>query len=408
MSLATGEEAAFAQTLSTGSVLFDTAALQTKKSGGTIISGEKAFALHDTYGFPIDLTMEMASEAGLQVDRERFTELMQEQRSRAKADSIARKSDFATSTAYKEILTVGGTTEFTGYMESMTEAHITGLVIDGVSVPAAGVGDNVELILDRTPFYAESGGQVGDQGSISTSNCKITIKDTLKKMGDLHVHIGKIDSGKIKVGQNVNLEINTNRRNNARAYHSATHLLHEALRRTLGKHVTQKGSLVSSEKLRFDFSHTKALSNEELISVESKINMLIEKNSSVSTDILSYDDAVKKGALALFGEKYDDEVRVLSMGEDSFSVELCGGTHVDNLSEIGSFKLIAQSSVASGIRRIEAVTGSEAKLSLSIMDKISVKNAEEKEKKSKKTKSLKVSKSILTGELSEINGKVLL
>ena len=214
LSIATGEETAFAQTLSTGSMLFDTAAHQTKKSGGTTISGEKAFALHDTYGFPIDLTMEMASEAGLQVDRERFTELMQEQRSRAKADSIARKSDFATSTAYKEILTVGGTTEFTGYAESTTQAHITGLVIDGVSVPVASLGEDVELILDRTPFYAESGGQLGDHGLITSSSgaSRVDVYDVQTPVPGLFLHRGRVVAGEFTVGETVIGSVDIERR----------------------------------------------------------------------------------------------------------------------------------------------------------------------------------------------------
>ena len=228
--------------------------------------------------------------------------------------------------------------------------------------------------------------------------------DTQKKINSIHAHEGELINGSISVGDILNLKVDIDFHKKVMANHSATHLLHETLRRVLGDHVTQKGSQVSSEKLRFDFSHSKALSKEELYEVEVNINKIIIKNSSVSTELLSYEDAVKKGALALFGEKYDDEVRVLSMGEDSFSVELCGGTHVKSLNEIGLFKLVSQSSVASGVRRLEAVTGHAADVEISILDKISAKFKEDKEKKSNKNKAIKVSKGILNGRTLNIDG----
>merc|ERR1711969_500474 len=219
-------------------------------------------------------------------------------------------------------------------------------------------GDEVEILTNQTPFYAESGGQVGDQGIIYSNDCKVVIEDTQKKMGDLHVHYGKIEKGSLKINETVNLEIDVQRRNNARAYHSATHLLHEALRRTLGKHVTQKGSLVSPEKLRFDFSHNKPIEKKEIKKIEMYVNDMVNTAKDVKTRIMTPKEAVEKGALAMFGEKYGDEVRVLSMGKENggyFSTELCGGTHVKNTKDIGKFKIISQSSIAAGVRRVEAL-----------------------------------------------------
>ena len=219
-------------------------------------------------------------------------------------------------------------------------------------------GDQVEIITNQTPFYGESGGQVGDQGIIYSSDCKINIKDTQKKMGDLFVHTGNVEKGSIRIGQNVNLEIDINKRNNSRANHTATHLLHESLRRNLGKHVTQKGSLVSPDRLRFDFSHNKPIAKEEMIKINNVVNEIIQGSSDVQTRIMTPKEAVSMGALALFGEKYGEEVRVVFIGKENngfFSTELCGGTHVKNTKEVGKFKVISQSSIASGIRRIEAL-----------------------------------------------------
>ena len=222
----------------------------------------------------------------------------------------------------------------------------------------AKTGDEVEIVTNQTPFYAESGGQVGDQGIIYSNDCKVVIEDTQKKMGDIHVHLGKVNKGSLKVNQSVNLEIDVSRRNSARAYHSATHLLHEALRRILGKHVTQKGSLVSPEKLRFDFSHNKPIEKKEIEKIEIYVNDMVNTAVDVKTRIMTPKEAVEKGALAMFGEKYGDEVRVLSMGKENdgyFSTELCGGTHVKNTKDIGKFKIISQSSIAAGVRRVEAL-----------------------------------------------------
>tara|TARA_B100000965_G_scaffold234541_1_gene196456 strand:- start:389 stop:1798 length:1410 start_codon:yes stop_codon:yes gene_type:complete len=249
-------------------------------------------------------------------------------------------------------------TEFLGYEFDKAEGVVLKISKGKDFVKEANTGDEVEIVTNQTPFYAESGGQVGDQGIIYSNDCKIIIKDTQKKIGDLHVHLGTVDKGSLKINESVNLEINVERRNNARAYHSATHLLHEALRRTLGKHVTQKGSLVSPEKLRFDFSHNKPIESKEISKIEKFVNDMVNTAADVKTRIMTPKEAVEKGALALFGEKYDEEVRVLSMGKENggfFSTELCGGTHVKNTKDIGKFKIVGQSSIAAGIRRVEAL-----------------------------------------------------
>ena len=249
-------------------------------------------------------------------------------------------------------------TEFLGYEFNKAEGVVVKISKDNKFVNSADAGSDVEIITNQTPFYGESGGQVGDKGIIFNSDCKINITETQKKMGDLFVHIGKIESGIIKIGQSVNLEINVENRNNSKANHSATHLLHESLRRTLGKHVTQKGSLVSPERLRFDFSHNKPIEKEEMIKINKVVNEIVDSSTEVQTRIMTPKEAVKMGALALFGEKYGEEVRVVFMGKDSngfFSTELCGGTHVKNTKEVGKFKVISQSSIASGVRRVEAL-----------------------------------------------------
>ena len=249
-------------------------------------------------------------------------------------------------------------TEFLGYEFDKLEGVILKISKGKDFVEEAKIGDEVEIVTNQTPFYAESGGQVGDQGVIYSNDCKVVIEDTQKKMGDLYVHFGKVNKGSLRINQSVNLEIDVNRRNNARAYHSATHLLHESLRRTLGKHVTQKGSLVSSEKLRFDFSHNKPIEKNEIEKIERYVNDMVSTAADVKTRIMTPKEAVEKGALAMFGEKYGDEVRVLSMGKENggyFSTELCGGTHVKNTKAIGKFKIISQSSIAAGVRRVEAL-----------------------------------------------------
>jgi len=328
-----------------------------EKIKNKILPGKIAFKLYDTYGFPLDLTADILREKDIAIDSAGFEKSMEESKNLARANWKG-SGDKLVEEKWFKVREELSATEFLGYEYEKAEGVVLKISRDNKFIEEAKTDDVIEIITNQTPFYAESGGQVGDQGVISTNKSRITINDTLKKMGDLHVHLGKIDSGSIKVGETVSLEIDKEKRNNVRAYHSATHLLHEALRRTLGKHVTQKGSLVSPEKLRFDFSHNKPVESNEIIKIEKFVNDMVEASSEVKTRIMTPKEAVEHGALALFGEKYGDEVRVLSMGKEGdlfFSTELCGGTHVRNIKDVGKFKIISQSSIASGIRRIEAL-----------------------------------------------------
>jgi len=348
------EEEKFSSLLERGIKILDE---NLEKVKNKTLPGEIAFKLYDTYGFPLDLTADILRGKNISVDNTSFQKSMEESKKLARANWKG-SGDKSVEEKWFKIRGQLNATEFLGYEYNKAEGVILKILKNNDFTEEAKAGDEVELITNQTPFYGESGGQVGDQGIIRTNKSKITIRDTLKKMGDLHVHIGKIDSGSIKVGETVNLEINIEKRNNARAYHSATHLLHEALRRTLGKHVTQKGSLVSSEKLRFDFSHNKPIESSEISKIEKFVNDIIIESSVVKTQIMTPKEATENGALALFGEKYGDEVRVLSMGKEGdsfFSTELCGGTHVKNIQDIGKFKIISQSSIASGVRRVEAL-----------------------------------------------------
>jgi alanyl-tRNA synthetase len=348
------EEEKFSSLLERGIKILDE---NLEKVKNKTLPGEIAFKLYDTYGFPLDLTADILREKNITVDNVGFEKSMEESKKVARANWRG-SGDISLEEKWFKVREELNATEFLGYEHDKAEGVVLKISKDNIFVKEAKTGDEIEIITNQTPFYGESGGQVGDQGIISTNKSKITIKDTLKKMGDLYVHLGKIDSGSIKVGETVNLEIDKEKRNNARAYHSATHLLHEALRRTLGKHVTQKGSLVSPEKLRFDFSHNKPVEKNEISKIEKFVNDMIKVSSQVKTRIMTPKEAVENGALALFGEKYGDEVRVLSMGKEGesfFSTELCGGTRVRNIKDIGKFKIISQSSIASGIRRIEAL-----------------------------------------------------
>ena len=348
------EEEKFSTLLERGIKILDENLAKVKNK---ILPGEIAFKLYDTYGFPLDLTADILRGKNITVDNVGFENSMEESKKLARANWRG-SGDKSVEEKWFKVREELSATEFLGYEHDKAEGVVLKISKDNMFVKEAKTGDEIEIITNQTPFYGESGGQVGDQGIISTNKSKITIKDTLKKMGDLYVHLGKIDSGSIKVGETVNLEIDKEKRNNVRAYHSATHLLHEALRRTLGKHVTQKGSLVSSEKLRFDFSHNKPVEKNEISKIEKFVNDVIKVSSEVKIRIMTPIEAVENGALALFGEKYGDEVRVLSMGKEGdsfFSTELCGGTHVRNIKDIGKFKIISQSSIASGIRRIEAL-----------------------------------------------------
>jgi alanyl-tRNA synthetase len=322
-----------------------------------VLPGDVAFKLYETYGFPIDLTEDILKSKSLKFDKDRFGELMRE------SIELARKNwkgsgDSAVEKIWFGIKEKIGPTEFLGYENDQAQGIIKCLLKNHKEVSVLNKDDEGMIVLNQTPFYAESGGQVGDKGIIVKDDFKFEVTDVQKKLGDLFVHYGKVISGSIKLDQDVELKIDVNRRNDTRAYHSATHLLHESLRRVLGDHVTQKGSLVEPERLRFDFSHMKPISNEEVGKIENYVNEMVQKKSEVKTRIMTPKEAVENGALALFGEKYGEEVRVLSMGDEGdkyFSTELCGGTHVKNTGDIGKFKIISQSSIAAGVRRIEAL-----------------------------------------------------
>jgi len=321
------------------------------------LPGEIAFKLYDTYGFPLDLTADILKNKNIKIDISSFDKEMQKSKEIARASWKGSGDKFVEEKWFK-VREELKPTEFLGYEFDKTEGVILKISKNNKFVEKAESGDDVEIITNQTPFYGESGGQVGDRGVISSPGCKINIKDTQKKMGDLYVHTGKVEKGSIKIGQSVNLEIDSKNRNNSRANHSATHLLHESLRRTLGKHVTQKGSLVSPDRLRFDFSHNKPIEKEEMAKINKVVNEIVQGSSDVQTRIMTPKEAVSMGALALFGEKYGEEVRVVFIGKENngfFSTELCGGTHVKNTKEVGKFKVISQSSIASGVRRVEAL-----------------------------------------------------
>ena len=393
------EEEKFLSTLSKGIKILNDESKSLKP--GDIFDGSSAFKLYDTYGFPLDLTEDLLRDKELKLDKKSFNIAMQKQRDDARKSWLG-SGQKKTEEIWFDVSDISKPTEFLGYAENESMGEVSAIIIDGKISKKISEGDEGAIVLNQTPFYAESGGQLGDEGLIFSNNVNFIVTDTKKKINGVYAHFGKLIKGNIFNGDVLNLKIDTDNRKKIMANHSATHLLHEALRRVLGPHVTQKGSQVSSQKLRFDFSHPKALTKEELQNVELKINQLILEDSSVMTEVLPYEEAIKKGALALFGEKYDDEVRVLSMGNDSFSVELCGGTHVKSLNDIGLFKLISQSSVASGIRRIEAKTSDEASSSISIIEKMSF-DSQNKEKKSNKNKAEKISKSILNGKILDIN-----
>ena len=362
------EETRFRQTLDKGLKLLDEASASMKP--GDTLPGETAFKLYDTYGFPYDLTEDALRAQDLHVDRAGFDTAMAEQKRAARAawkGSGARASD----DLWFDIVEQSGGTEFTGYTAEEGEGAVVALVKDGARVDRAAAGDEVQIIVNQTPFYAESGGQVGDTGDISSDNgLHAVVTDTSKQLGRLHVHQARIEAGELAVGDPVKLSIDAARRAAIRANHSATHLLHAALRERLGTHVAQKGSLVAPERLRFDVSHPSAMAPAELAQVEDDVNAQVRANMPVSTRLMTPDEAIAEGAMALFGEKYGDEVRVVSMGSDGgrYSVELCGGTHVSALGDIGLFKVVGESAVSSGIRRVEALTGNAARAYLNGRD----------------------------------------
>ena len=394
------EEERFISTLSKGIKIFNDES-KSLNSGDTF-SGSTAFKLYDTYGFPLDLTEDLIRDKNLKLDKDTFDLEMRKQKEEAKKSWLG-SGDNKTDEIWFEVSNQCNATEFLGYQNNKSAAEISKIIFNNKISNKINNGYEAILVFNQSPFYAESGGQMGDIGIAKNDNFIFRISDTQKKINNIHAHYGIVEKGSVSVGDTVNLQIESDHRRMIMCNHSATHLLHEALRRVLGDHVTQKGSQVSAEKLRFDFSHQKSLDSEEIIRIEETINNLIKNDSEVMVEVLTYEKAVESGALALFGEKYSSEVRVLTMGHDSFSKELCGGTHVKSLGEIESFKIISQNSVASGIRRVEAVTGTIALNSLSLIDKIIEKERELEEKKQTKTKEKRVSKNILNGKIEEFN-----
>lgn len=357
--VALAEEAAFLKALKGGTNILDTAVTETKAAGGTVLSGDRAFLLHDTWGFPIDLTLEMAAEQGLSVDEDGFRRLMKEQRERAKADAQAKKTGHADLHAYREIADASGATDFTGYTLTENEAVIVGLLVNGASSPAAREGDEVEVVLDRTPFYAEGGGQIADSGRIRLDNgAVVDIRDVQKPVPGVHVHKGVVQVGEITVGDQVWASIDVHRRRAIARAHSATHLTHQALRDALGPTAAQAGSENQPGRFRFDFGSPSAVPTAVMTDVEQKINEVLAHELDVQAEVMSIDEAKKQGAIAEFGEKYGERVRVVTIGD--FSKELCGGTHVHNTAQLGLVKLLGESSIGSGVRRIEALVGVDA------------------------------------------------
>jgi alanyl-tRNA synthetase len=357
------EETRFRRTLERGLAILDEKSKGLKK--GAMFDGDTAFTLYDTYGFPLDLTQDALRSRGISVDIASFTDAMERQREKARA-SWAGSGEAAQETVWFALREKVGATEFLGYETETAEGIVAALVKDGKEVPELKKGDNGAVVMNQTPFYGESGGQVGDTGEMRREGVRLTVSETQKKAGDLFAHVVKVEQGSVKVGDPLLLDVDHTRRGAIRQNHSATHLLHEALRQVLGDHVAQKGSLVAPDRLRFDFSHPKPMSAEEIERVEDIANDIVLQNAPVTTRLMAVDDAIASGARALFGEKYGDEVRVVTMGEGSgntlgWSVELCGGTHVRRTGDIGLVSLIGESGVAAGVRRIEALTGKSAR-----------------------------------------------
>ena len=338
------EEIRFAETLATGMALLDA---ETAKLKTSVIPGETVFKLYDTYGFPADLTADIARERGLRIDQAAFDVAMEAQRDRARA-----ASKFGAD--LRDTVKLSGKTDFSGYDRMADTARVTFLIFDGAVVDVLRPGQEGQVVLDHTPFYAESGGQIGDTGVLLGPNARFIVRDT-QKIGASFSHVGVLEKGELRAGDAVSAQVDQERRKAIALNHSATHLLHAALRKILGKHVEQKGSLVAADRLRFDFSHTQALSPDELRQVEDLVNSEIRQNAPVETRVMALDQAKASGAMSLFGEKYDSDVRVLSIGD--FSMELCGGTHVERAGDIGLFKITGESGVAAGVRRVEALTG---------------------------------------------------
>ena len=359
LSVSISEEESFLQTLKSGTQIFDLASTQLKSQKKSILPGDEVFKLHDTYGFPFDLTLEMAREEGLEVDEDGFKRLMNEQRDRAKADAKAKKSGHTDLSEYKKIADSKGASTFVGYTQIESEATINGILVDGLSVQSATSGSEVEIVLDRTPFYAEGGGQLADGGRITlASGAIVEIDDVQTPVNGLSVHRGRIISGEVTLGLKAQAEIDLERRNAISRAHTATHMVHKAFREILGETATQAGSENSPGRFRFDFPSTGAVPDSVLNEVESRVNTLLLDNLAVTAETMSQDAAKKIGAMALFGEKYGDQVRVVSVGD--WARELCGGTHVSASGQLGVIKLLSESSVGAGVRRVEALVGVDA------------------------------------------------
>jgi alanyl-tRNA synthetase len=361
------EETRFRKTLERGLSILDEKSAGLKK--GDMFDGDTAFTLYDTYGCPLDLTQDALKSRGISVDQASFTDAMERQREKARA-SWSGSGDAASETIWFPVREKLGATEFLGYDTESAEGVVTALVKDGKDADSLKTGETGAIVLNQTPFYGESGGQVGDTGLLTGEGVKFRVTDTQKKAGDLFVHVGTVEQGTLKVGTPLQLEVDHIRRSSIRSHHSATHLLHEALRQVLGDHIAQRGSLVAPDRLRFDFVHPKPITAEELARVEDIANEVVLENDEVTTRLMAVDDAREAGARALFGEKYGDEVRVVSMGKQAreqgsnalgWSVELCGGTHVRRTGDIGLISVTGESAVASGVRRIEALTGRHAR-----------------------------------------------
>ena len=359
LSVSVSEEESFLQTLKSGTQIFDLASVALKKSKSAILPGDEVFKLHDTYGFPFDLTLEMAREEGLEVDEDGFRRLMKEQKDRAKADARAKKSGHTDVSVYKAIADKSGKGEFIGYTHQSSESKLTGIVVDGIGVSSASEGEDVELTLNRTPFYSEGGGQLADGGRITLSSGAIVeIEDVQSPVPGLSVHRGRVISGSIEVGSDALAEIDIERRHAISRAHTATHMVHKAFREILGETATQAGSENSPGRFRFDFPATGSVPVSVLSDVESRVNTLLLDNLEVTAESMSQAKAKELGAMALFGEKYGDVVRVVSVGD--WARELCGGTHVERSGQLGVIKLLSESSIGAGVRRVEALVGVDA------------------------------------------------
>ena len=359
LAISASEEESFLQTLKSGTQIFDVSSAALKKSKSSVLPGEDVFKLHDTYGFPFDLTLEMAREEGLSVDEDGFRRLMKEQKDRAKADAKSKKSGHTDVSVYRSIADKSGKTEFLGYTNISSDSKLTGILVDGVGVSSAAEGDDVEIILNRTPFYAEGGGQLADGGRITlSSGAVIEIDDVQSPVPGVSVHRGRVLSGNVEVGSDALAEIDSERRSAISRAHTATHMVHKAFREILGETATQAGSENSPGRFRFDFPATGAVSASVLDDVESRVNTLLLDNLEVVAESMSQAQAKEIGAMALFGEKYGDVVRVVSVGD--WARELCGGTHVERSGQLGVVKLLGESSIGAGVRRVEALVGVDA------------------------------------------------